>query len=185
MSDGSWLKISSMFWGLTALLTACASPSAERSGGDSIGTSEAPLDEAGTVTFGADFQVKVAGTLEKGNTLRVAYDANRLTACRGDFNGKPGWSITGFWKIGSGDVHTFEAGGFSPSSGTEPPVLALDQTGDLQIWFQNNSRWGCNAYDSNLGGNYHFTVKPAENEPGWVGNTRYAISRQTRRSGSA
>ena len=167
------------FVGLTALLAGCATP-ADGPGDDAeVGTSEAALGEAGTLTFGADFQVKVAGTLEKGKKIRVAYDANRLTACRGDFNGKPGWSITGYWKIGSGDVHSFEAGGFSPSSGTAEPVLALDQSGDLQIWFQNNSRWGCSAYDSDFGKNYHFAVKPAASEPGWVGNTRYVMSRQT------
>ena len=181
MSDVTCMKLSLIFVGLTAFsaagLAGCA-PAAEADSAD-LGTSEAALGEAGTLTFGADFGVNVSGTLQKGKKVRVAYDANRLTACRGDQNGHPGWTLTGYYKIGSGDVHSFEAGGFSPSGGSSPPVIALDASGDLQIWFQNNSVWGCNAYDSAFGHNYHFAVAPAANEPGWVGNVRSVIARQT------
>jgi hypothetical protein len=158
-------------------LGGCAAPAGDDR--TELGTSEAALGEAGTLTFGRDFTVKLTGSLEKGKKVRVAYDANRLTACRGEQNGKPAWSITGYWRIGSGAVHSFEAGGFSPSSGTEQPILALDASGDLQIWFQNNDRWGCSAYDSDFGRNYHFAIAPAADEPGWIGNVRQVISRQT------
>lgn len=175
------MKLSLIFAGVLALSAAglggCA-PAAEADPAE-LGTSEAALGEAGTLTFGADFGVSVSGTLQKGKKVRVAYDTSRLTACRGDQNGHPGWTITGFYKIGSGDVHTFEAGGFSPSGGSSPPVLTLDASGDLQLWFQNTSVWGCSAYDSAFGGNYHFAVAPAANEPGWVGNVRSIIARQT------
>lgn len=181
MSDGACLKLSLILAGFTALAAAglggCAAP-ADGEQAD-LGTSEAALGEAGTLTFGADFGVHVSGTLQKGKKVRVAYDASRLTACRGEQNGHPAWTITGYYKIGSGDVHSFEAGGFSPSGGAEPPVIALDVSGDLQIWFQNNSVWGCSAYDSAFGNNYHFAVAPAANEPGWVGNVRAVISRQS------
>ena len=160
-----------------AVLAGCSTPAADD--GADLGTSEAAIGEAATLTFGADFQTAISGTLQKGKTVRVAYDASRLTACRGDQNGHPGWTITGYWKIGGGAVHSFEAGGFSPSGGTEQPVLALDASGDLQIWFQNNSVWGCNAYDSDFGRNYHFAIQPAANEPGWMGNVRDIVSRQT------
>ena len=174
------MKLSLIFAGLTVLASAiggCSSPVAEDDA--ELGTSEAALGEAGTLTFGADFQVKVSGTLEKGKKVRVAYDPSRLTACRGEQNGNPAWTITGHYKIGSGPVRSFEAGGFSPSGGTQAPVLTLDASGDLQIWFQNNNRWGCNAYDSAHGSNYHFAVKPAANEPGWIGNVRSITSRAT------
>jgi Family of unknown function (DUF6209) len=164
---------------VVAGLVGCAAPAAESTDDPSVSTSEAALGEAGTLTFGADYSVKVSGTLEKGKKVRVAYDPARLTACRGDFNGKPGWTITGYWSIGGGEVHSFEAGGFSPSNGTDQPVISLDRSGDLQLWFQNNSRWGCNAYDSDFGKNYHFAVQPAANEPGWLGNVKYVTSRQT------
>lgn len=181
MSDGSSFKLSLVFAGLTAIsalaLGGCTAPAAEEPA--ELGTSEAALGEAGTLTFAADHTVKLSGSLAKGKKVRVAYDASRLTQCRGEQNGKPAWSITGFWKIGGGAVHTFEAGGLSPSNGTEEPVLALDASGDLQIWFQNVNRWGCSAYDSDFGKNYHFAIEPAAGEPGWVGNVRHVISRQT------
>jgi hypothetical protein len=162
---------------LAAGLGGCTAPTADD--GADLGTSEAALGEAGTLTFGADYATSLSGTLQKGKKVRIAYDANRLTACRGDQNGHPAWTITGYYRIGSGDVHSFEAGGFSPSGGSQPPVIALDASGDLQLWFQNNSVWGCNAYDSAFGHNYHFAVAPAANEPGWIGNARSVISRQT------
>jgi len=180
MSDGSSLKLSLMFVGVTALslasLAGCAAPTAEE---PELGTSEAALGEAGTITFRGDYEEVLEGRLERGKKVRIAYDANRLTACRGEQNGRPAWTITGYWRIGSGPVRSFEAGGFSPSNGSNGPVLELDAAGDLQVWFQNNSIWGCNAYDSNFGANYHFQVKGAPTDPGWIGNVRSVISRQT------
>ena len=141
------MKLGLLFAGLTMLsaaaLAGCSAPVAADP--SELGTSEAAIGEAATLTFGADFQTAINGTLQKGKTVRVAYDASRLTACRGDQYGHPGWTITGYWKIGGGAVHSFEAGGFSPSGGTEQPVLALDASGDLQVWFQNSSVWGCMA----------------------------------------
>ena len=175
------MKLSLIFAGLTALsvvaLGGCSAPSCDDT--SALGTSEAALGEAGTLTFGSDFHVTMSGTLEKGKKVRVAYDDSRLTTCRGDQNGHPAWTITGYWKIGAGDVHTFEAGGFSPSGGSSQPVLALDASGDLQIWFQNTSVFGCNAYDSDYGRNYHFTVQGAASDPGWVGNVASIVSRGT------
>jgi hypothetical protein len=182
MSHGTSLRLSLIFAGFTLLsatgLAGCTAPAADANAAD-LGTSEAALGEAGTLAFGADFQTRISGTLQKGKTIRVSYDASRLTTCRGDQNGHPGWTITGFWKIGSGAVHSFEAGGFSSSGGSSQPVLALDASGDLQIWFQTNSVWGCNGYDSDFGKNYHFAIQPAANEPGWLGNVRGIVSRQT------
>ncbi|MDB4933711.1 MAG: hypothetical protein JWP87_683 [Labilithrix sp.] len=181
MSDVASMKLSLLFVGFTALAASALAGCAPAATDDAtqLGTSEAALGEAGTLTFGADFRALVSGTLQKGKKIRVTYDANRLTTCRGDQNGHPAWTITGYWKIGGGAVHSFEAGGFSPSGGSDPPVLALDASGELQIWFQNVSVWGCNAYDSDFGKNYRFTVQPAANEPGWVGNVQRVISRQT------
>ena len=177
MSYGDWVKATLISVGFAALV-GCAAPSPTTDDSTSS-TSSSELNEAGTLTFKADFTTASSGTLQKGKKVRVDYDVNRLTACRGDFMGNPGWSITGFWQIGTGDVHSFEAGGFSPTGHTAEPVLTLDQSGDLQIWFQNNSRWGCNAYDSNFGSNYHFTVKGADPDPGWLGNAAFATSRAT------
>jgi hypothetical protein len=182
MSDGQSIKLSLIFAAFTALSAlgagGCAAPAADDR--LELGTSEAALgDDPSTLTFGADYSVKVAGPLAKGKKVRVAYDASRLTQCRGEQSGQPAWSITGYYRIGGGEAHTFEAGGFSPSGGTQQPVLALDASGDLEVWFQNTNRAGCSAYDSDFGKNYHFAIAPAEGEPGWMGNVRHVLSRQT------
>jgi hypothetical protein len=111
-----------------------------------------------TVRFNADWTVTQSGPLLVGGKVRFAYDAARLPGCRGDFNGKPGWAITGSYRLNAGPVGSFEAGGFSSSNGTNPPVVTVDAAGDLAVWFQINSRWGCQEWDSAFGANYHFNV---------------------------
>jgi len=182
MSDGFGLRLAFPAHAFPALALAlvtglwgCAASPAED---ESLETSEAALGEAGTLTFHADFREEASGVLQKGKKLRVAYDEARLTSCRGEQFGNPAWAITGFYRIGEGPIRTFPVAGLSPSGPTEP-TLTLDASGDLQIWFQNTSRWGCSAYDSNLGRNYRFTVLPAAHEPGWMGNVRSVISRMT------
>ncbi|MBS2018737.1 MAG: hypothetical protein JST00_38070 [Deltaproteobacteria bacterium] len=181
MSDVASLKLSliaSAFAAVSTLSTVACAP-AQQDAEPEAETSVSALGETATITFRGDYEEQVDGVLEKGRKVRIAYDASRLTACRGEQNGRPAWTITGNYRIGDGPVKTFEAGGFSPSGSTAAPVIDLDAAGDLQIWFQNTSVWGCNAYDSNFGGNYHFAVKPAANAPGWIGNVRSLISRQT------
>ena len=102
--------------------------------------------------------VNSGGPLVAGNKVVVGYDDDRLTDCRGEQNGQPAWSITGYHQLGGGDVGSFEAGGYSPSQGTEPPEFTLEDSGDLAMWFHNTSVWGCSAYDSNYGANWHFGV---------------------------
>jgi hypothetical protein len=157
-------------------VSGCATPAPDE---PELETSEAALGESATITFDGSFRQRITGTIEKGRKVRVAYDPGRLTTCRGEQAGRPAWAITGFWKIGDGPVRTFEAGGHSPSNGAAPPVLPLDASGELQIWFQNTNRWGCSAFDSAHGNNYRFAVAPAAHEPGWMGNVQYAIERQT------
>ena len=75
-------------------------------------------------------------------------------------------------------MSTFEAGGFSPTHGTTQRELQVSGAGDLEIWFQNTSRWGCSAYDSAFGKNYHFAVAASANAPGWMGNLTVVMSRE-------
>ncbi|MBX3221282.1 MAG: hypothetical protein KF795_12235 [Labilithrix sp.] len=156
------------------LASGCA-PAAEA---DDVESSEAALGASATIAFDAGWRQRVTGELQKGKKVKVVYDAGRLTACRGDINGGPGWSITGYWRIGDGPVRSFAAGGLSASGGADQ-AFTLDASGELQLWFQNTSRWGCSAYDSNLGQNYRFGVAPAAHEPGWIGDVRFAIDRMT------
>jgi hypothetical protein len=135
------------------LAAGCAStPDESRGATEELGASA-------TITFGKDFRQKVAGALEMGKTVRVDYDVDRLTECRGEQGGIPQWAITGFYKIDGGDVRTFAAGGLPLLHGGGASSFVLDRPGALEIWFQNTDRWGCNAYDSAFGANYHFDVE--------------------------
>jgi Family of unknown function (DUF6209) len=159
------------------LVAACsgapAGEDAAQSSAASVATAEAQL------SFHADFTTTASGPFTAGQKLRVAYDVARSTACRGDLNGHPGWSVTGYYRLNGGAVGTFEAGGFSPSGGTQPPVFDLPTPGDLEIWFQTTSVWGCTSYDSNYGKNYHFAVGASNRAPGWIGNAAAVVSRAT------
>ena len=164
-----------------ALLSACTSAVANEAGTTAASSA---LTADTTLTFAADFTATASSPLVSGTHVRVTYDPARLTACRGDLNGGPGWSITGFYRINGGTIGSFEAGGLSPSHGTNLPIIALSAPGDLAMWFENNSAWGCDAFDSAYGNNYHFTIAPAANAPGWIGNAVAVTSRQTCGNGS-
>lgn len=161
---------------LAALAAGCAPPEEE----DAAVTGEANLESRATLSFGADWRVEAAGSLTRGARVAVTYDVSRLPDCRGDLaGGKPGWNITGFAKQGS-KVQSFHVAGYSPTGeSAETPSFVVDRAGPLEVWFQSNSRWGCNAYDSALGANYRFDVGPDPKDPGYVGNARYALDRQT------
>ncbi|MCY1061149.1 DUF6209 family protein [Nannocystis sp. SCPEA4] len=116
--------------------------------------------------------VNSGGPLVSGNSVEVVYDVDRLTQCRGEQNGQPAWSITGYHQLGGGASGSFEAGGHSPSQGTEPPIFALEDSGDLALWFHNTSVWGCSAYDSDFGANWHFQVGASLSfKAGWITET--------------
>lgn len=44
----------------------------------------------------------------------------------------------------------------------KPVVASLDipaNASTVDLWFASNNRWGCIAYDSNMGANYHFEIE--------------------------
>lgn len=112
-----------------------------------------------TITFGEDFSESVSGPLTKGQTVKIDYDEDRLTQCRGTQGGYLQWTITGYYKIDGGPTKTFAVAGNMAPQKPELPKIELYARGELELWFQNNNKWGCNAYDSNYGNNYVFEVK--------------------------
>lgn len=113
------------------------------------------------ITFKDDWTIAVDGALVKGRKVRVAYDTDRLPGCRGEVDGRPAWSITGYFRQADGSTGSFEAGGHSPSSGTQEPVFDLTASGELAFWFQVTNLWGCSEWDSNFGRNFVLTVHEA------------------------
>ena len=132
-----------------------------------------------TLTFRSDFTIDASDTIVKGDTVKIAYDANRLTACRGDLSaGHPGWGIGALYSLNGAAAKSVNVAGLNPDP-SATPTFTVNAAGDLAIWFENNSAWGCDAYDSNYGANYHFPVLASDNPPGWVGEAQVITSRAT------
>jgi hypothetical protein len=133
--------------------------------------------EAPTLVFAGDFTQRATGPLTAGSTVQVRYDLSRLTACRGTMYGREAWGVTGFWRLNAGEPRSFA---LSDNGAPVTATLSLPAApGTLELWFQNNNRWGCNAYDSAYGANYRFAVGAPARAPGWVGNGVSVIARQT------
>jgi len=166
---------------LASTLAGCAAEHAAPS--DDASSAVDGLGEASAITFGADWSAHANGALVAGRKVDVAYDLSRLGACRGEQGGIPQWSVTGYYRIGGGQVQSLALGGLNGTTGALTGVahatLTLEKPGDLEMWFENVNKWGCHAYDSAYGANYHFTVGTNPAAPGWVGNASVAIARAT------
>ncbi|MBS2013695.1 MAG: hypothetical protein JST00_12450 [Deltaproteobacteria bacterium] len=130
---------------------------------DAAAADEADVTAEATLKLTADFQSKVVGTPTAGKGLRIEYALERLPQCRGNVGGGgPGWNITGYYSENGGAPKTFEVTALS-SDGKDrvakPAIVTPSQGGDLAIWFQVSSRWGCSEYDSQFGQNYHLEVR--------------------------
>ncbi|XXF78232.1 DUF6209 family protein [Myxococcaceae bacterium GXIMD 01537] len=112
--------------------------------------------------FNADWSITASSDpLPVGAQVAVVYDANRLPQCRGTTStGGPAWSITGFYSVNGGAAQSFWVAGHSPDPNPPAPALVLPagESGDVAVWFQVTSLYGCSAYDSNYGDNFHFNV---------------------------
>lgn len=138
-------------------LAGCSSGADETSA-----TDDQAIAEAATVKFLSDFTTTVSGTPKAGKGLRIEYALDRLPQCRGDVGGGgPAWTITGFYSENGGPAKTFEVTKLSDDGHdrvSKAAVLPIGSGGDVAIWFQVSSRFGCSEYDSQYGQNYHFAV---------------------------
>ena len=141
----------------TALVTACAAAPDPAANPGAGGKADGELT---TVVFDTDWRETADGELVAGSTIRIDYDLDRLTTCRGETNGSEVWGVSGFASFDGGAPQTY--GVSRLSSGKVVPVVAeLDVPAgaeSVELWFQINNRWGCNAYDSNEGRNYQFAI---------------------------
>jgi hypothetical protein len=138
-------------------VAACAAPpSADPAGDEANVTSEA------TLTLTKDFKTSLSGTPRAGGALRVDYALERLPQCRGNVGGGgPAWNITGFYSENGSAAKTFAVTDLS-SDGKDrvasPARIELSQGGDLALWFQVSSAFGCSEFDSQFGQNFHVDV---------------------------
>ena len=156
----SFLSATLVATGLAACATDTAADSAATGGGDG------KADGSGrttTLVFADDWSESQSGDIVAGQTIRVDYDLDRLTNCRGSTNGSEVWGVSGYASFDGGEPVVF--GVSRLASGVVRPVVAeLDVPAtahSVEMWFAINNRWGCIAYDSNTNANYRFDIEPA------------------------
>lgn len=156
-----------------AVAGCAAQPASETTSSD-----EDFVASAATITFAADWSNTVSGSLVAGGQAVLAYDPARLPACRGNLANGPGWSITAYYRLNGGAIGSVPVAGHLPYPNAQP-IVPLAGAGDLEVWFENTSVWGCDAFDSAWGKNYYFQVAASPGAPGWIGNANVDISRAT------
>ncbi len=123
------------------------------------------------LVFAADYSERREGVIAPGGELAIVYDTNRLTTCRHSRGGSPLWEMTAHvqFETGAGPIKRTASVRDAAATMAVPPTA----TG-VTIWFENTSASGCQAWDSNLGANYHWD---AARPPQWMGEARSLITR--------
>jgi Family of unknown function (DUF6209) len=70
------------------------------------------------------------------------------------------WSVTLFYQVDGGakkQLLVTRAHGADLES--SDPEVTVPRGRDLAMWFEAVNRWGCHAYDSAFGANYHIAIK--------------------------
>lgn len=137
------------------------------------------LVDAAALYFTSDWNERVGGDLRVGNALSVSFDLDRLPECRNTHNGYPAWDTTAYVRYqpsgatvsGSVRAIVYDQGRPTNAALSVPLVSTVPAgTTSAEVWFNNASGAGstCSTWDSNLGANYHFDVKPAPaDDPCW------------------
>jgi len=155
----------------------CGSPDAPEG---STTSSDLEEEAAPRIAFGSDWSAELSGSLRAGRTVTIAYDPARASECAAYQGGVPQFATTGYAQLAGGPVQTFWAAGNASAPGTRSEVvLPKGRGGDLAIWFETTSRYGCHSFDSAFGANYHFDVKETRYLPDWVGAPSVVVSRAT------
>lgn len=141
---------------------------------------EDPDAFAPRVRFYEDGSVEQEGGLVEG-AFFVDYDHDRLTGCRGRRYGREAWSLTA-WALylpsGKTEHATVVAPNddYSAMNDVAARFVVPAGTTSVELWFQNNSVWGCNEYDSNGSANYAFDVLAP---PTWAGDLSKLLTRSS------
>jgi len=112
------------------------------------------------LAFDADMTFSQSGAVHTGDNVVVHYEPSRLSACAGSSGGNAQWGITGYYQVDGGAVRALAvARANGPDLVPTDVTFAVPRGDDLALWFEASNRWGCHAYDSNGGANYHVTIE--------------------------
>lgn len=136
----------------------------------------------GDINFTSTWDETVNSALVEGESVRITYSLDRLTTCRGTHNGHPAWNLETFVRflpsnaVASDTVRVFDAPFGVPNNNVSGKTVQFDiplGTTSIEVWAKN-SGINCEAYDSNFGVNYSFSV---QKKPGFVGDASALITR--------
>jgi hypothetical protein len=111
------------------------------------------------LTFTPDGNVFQTGPIHAGDQIVVDYAPFRVGTCNASSGGSPQWGITGHWMIDGGPAHDFNpARADGDQLVAADPIIVVPIGSDLAMWFESTNIYGCHAYDSAYGQNFHFGV---------------------------
>ena len=146
---------------VAALPAACVAHDGAPTSGNPTGGGGKADGYGTTITFAGDFTQAADGDLVAGSSIHIAYDLDRLTACRAESGGSDQWGVTGWAQFDAGSATPFALSRLDPHGTAQPIVAGLDiprTAKHLQLWFSESNVYGCNAYDSDDSANYQFDV---------------------------
>lgn len=112
------------------------------------------------LSFDADFTTSQSEAVHAGDKVVVHYDPSRLAQCQGSTGGHAAWGITGHWQVDGGSVHDVMVSEAQDAAlVASDPQVTIPRGRDLALWFEATNVWGCHAYDSAYGANYHFAIE--------------------------
>lgn len=118
-----------------------------------------------TISFYEGWTHSVYGTLQGGTTLMVDYDIDRLGQCRAYYLNYKAWGVSVHYRINGGAETTLPLtvswGEWNAQYWMQAPAFIPLPAGPgtLELWFSNEDRKGCQAWDSNYGQNYVFNFQ--------------------------
>ncbi|MFT3693491.1 MAG: DUF6209 family protein [Kofleriaceae bacterium] len=111
------------------------------------------------LSFDAAGSPSASASLHAGDKVVVHYDPARLADCEASSGGRAVYSITGYWSVDGGTQHALSVtrtSGDALEAGD--PEITLPHGSELTLYFDTTSIYGCHAYDSANGANYHFQI---------------------------
>ena len=121
-----------------------------------------PHQGGATLTFAADPSVAPtqSGPIHAGDHVVVHYEPDRLSQCYALANELPAWNVTAHWQVDGSAAQTVPATRIDGSQlVASDPTITIPHGSGLTFWFEATSVYGCDAFDSAYGANYHFAIQ--------------------------